>query len=199
MFWFPACSYTMMENQYYRRSLEATLGVPFTDGNEVRVLRNGHQIFPAMLSAVRSACERIYMVTYVYWSGGPADDLANALCERARSGVEVKILIDAYGGKKMEDKTKRRLINCGVDLKFFRPFKILDLAQADNRTHRKILVCDDHVGFTGGVGVAPEWAGDARNPSEWRDTHFEIRGPAVRGLIAGFLADWMEASGKSGY
>lgn len=183
-------------SRQHRRSLEATLGVPFTDGNSVKVLRNGDQIFPAMLSAIKKARQSIDLVTYVYWSGGPADDFADALCDRAEAGVEIRLLVDAYGGKEMDDSVKRHLCECGVDLRFFRPFRRIDWTQADNRTHRKILICDREVGFTGGAGIAQEWAGDARNPKEWRDTHFEIRGPALDGLLAGFLVEWAETTGE---
>lgn len=175
----------------YRHALEALVGVPATDGNAVDVLRNGTCAFPAMLDAVASARESVDLLTYVYWTGDVARRLAGALAERARAGVRVRVLLDALGAYRMDPSLISEMRAAGAQVDHFRrPWRPRD---ANHRTHRKVLVCDAAVAFTGGMGIAAEWQGDARGPSEWRDTHFRIRGPAVEGLRAAFFENWLEA------
>ena len=177
----------------YRTTLEAALGIPFTGGNSVRVLRNGVEIFPAMLAAIRGARQSIEFLTFVYWTGDIAVKFATALAERASAGVSVRIILDAIGAAPMDRSLVRLMQNAGVRIVWFRkPFR-WKLWQIDHRTHRKVLVVDGRIGFTGGVGIAEEWEGDARNHCEWRDTHFEVRGPAVHGLRGAFIDNWVEA------
>jgi cardiolipin synthase len=180
----------------FRRALEAVVGVVFTEGNSVTRLRNGVEIFPAMLRAVRLAQKRIDFVTYVYWTGDIARQMAHALAERARSGVEVRVLLDAVGAQPMSQELIEIMTSSGVELRWFRPPARWKVWEIDHRTHRKILVVDNAFAFTGGVGVAEEWEGDARNENEWRDTHFQIEGPAVDPLRAAFLSDWRDADGR---
>src|SRR5690606_18804933 len=181
----------------FRRALEAFVGVVFTDGNSVTRLRNGTEIFPAMLRAVRLAQSRIDFVTYVYWTGDIARQMAYALAERARGGVEVRVLLDAVGAQPMSQELIDVMTSSGVELRWFRPPARWKVWEIDHRTHRKILVVDHQYAFTGGVGVAQEWEGDARNENEWRDTHFQIEGPAVDPLRATFLSDWRDAGGRA--
>lgn len=176
----------------FRRALEAFGGVRFTDGNSVRRLRNGVEIFPEMLRAVRLAQHRIDFVTYVYWTGDIARQMADALSERARAGVEVRVLLDAVGASQMADGLVDQMEQSGVEVAWFRPVVRWKVWETDHRTHRKLLVVDNQAAFTGGVGVAAEWEGDARGPDEWRETHFELRGPVVDGLRSAFLADWRD-------
>lgn len=179
-----------------RRRLEGLLGIPATEGNELTLLRNGDRIFPAMLGAVR-ACERtIDFLTFVYWKGDIAQEFAHALAERARAGVRVRVLLDAVGGRLIDTDLLDHMVDCGVVVEWFRrpvwqgaalsPFK------HNHRTHRKVLICDERVGFTGGVGIAEEWCGNARDEGEWRDTHVRVVGPAVDGLAAAFAQNWAE-------
>lgn len=177
------------------RVIHSLLGVPPTSGNEVRVLRNGDEIFPAMLRAIEAAAETVDMVTFVYWRGDIAQRFADALATAARRGCRVRVLIDAVGGRKIDDALIERMRDGGADVRWFRPIvngDVPDIGEVNNRTHRKILVCDGVVGFTGGVGIADEWAGDARNEREWRDTHVAVRGPAVAGLEAAFVDNWVD-------
>jgi cardiolipin synthase A/B len=180
------------EGHRWRRVLERTLGVPATEGNQLDVLRNGDEIFPAMLDAIRAAERSVDMLTFVYWRGQIADDFATALAERARAGVEVRVLLDAFGARPMSRELIVRMTDAGADVRWFRPLLRWKLHQAQHRTHRKLLVCDGVVGFTGGVGIAEEWCGDARGPDEWRDTHLRVRGPAVDGLLGAFIEDWCQ-------
>lgn len=178
--------------QRWRSTLEGVLGIPFSAGNRVEVLRNGDQIFPAMLEAIDQAQQRIDFLTFVYWTGSIAQRFAHALADKARTGVQVNVLLDSIGANKMADELLTLMRDAGVDVQWFRPMVTWKIWQSDNRTHRKILVIDGKLGFTGGVGIAEEWEGDARNPTEWRDTHFRIQGPAVHGLQGAFFGNWAE-------
>jgi cardiolipin synthase A/B len=179
-----------------RRRLEGLLGVPATEGNELLVLRNGDEIFPEMLASIRGAERTVDLLTFVYWRGDIAHEFAHALAERARAGVRVRVLIDAVGGRLIDSELLDHMADCGVLLEWFRkpiwqgrvssPFK------QNHRTHRKVLVVDETTAFTGGVGIAEEWCGDARDETEWRDTHVRVRGPAVDGLAAAFAQNWAE-------
>ncbi|WP_404366871.1 phosphatidylserine/phosphatidylglycerophosphate/cardiolipin synthase family protein [Marinobacter sp.] len=177
----------------YQQALETTLGIPFTRGNRVRVLRNGVEIFPPMLEAIRQARFSVEFLTFIYWKGDIADEFAEALAERARAGVQVRVILDAVGAMNMSGTLVDSMQTAGVDIVWFRPPVRWKFWQADNRTHRKVLVCDGRIAFTGGVGISEEWQGDARNPDEWRETHFQIEGPAVHGLQAAFIDNWVEA------
>jgi cardiolipin synthase len=178
--------------QRYRRALEGLLGVPATEGNVVEVLRNGDQIFPAMLDAISESLETIDFATYVYWTGDIAVAFAEALSERAREGVRVRILLDAVGAQTMNRDLVHTMEDAGCEIEFFRPPTTWKLWETNHRTHRKVLICDEAVAFTGGVGIAEEWTGDAQDPDHWRDTHVRIRGPAVDGLRAAFVSNWAE-------
>jgi cardiolipin synthase len=159
-------------------------------------LRNGDEIFPAMLAAIRASTRTIDFLTFVYWKGDIAHEFAHALAERARCGVRVRVLIDAIGGRLMDVQLLAHMADCGVQVEWFRkPFSVAQLTsplKQNHRTHRKVLVCDERVGFTGGVGIAEEWCGDARDETEWRDTHARVIGPAVDGLAAAFAQNWAE-------
>ena len=178
-----------------RRHLEALIGIPATEGNQVDVLRNGDQIFPQMLTAIRGAEHSIDLMTYVYWQGDIAREFADALSERAKAGVRVRVLIDAVGGLKIEDGLPDAMAASGVNVSWFRKPWVKSPFKQNHRCHRKVLVVDESVGFTGGVGIAQEWCGDARNQREWRDTHVRVEGPAVDGIAAGFSQNWAETTG----
>lgn len=180
----------------FARLLEALTAAPLRQGNRVRVLRNGCQIFPAMLEAIEGARETVNFATYVYWTGGIAQDVARALRDRARAGVEVNVLLDAVGAAKMDRKLVASLEGAGATVAWFRPPRWYTVSKLDNRTHRKLLIVDGEVGFTGGVGIADEWTGDCEDPDHWRDTHVRVEGPGARDLLGGFLDNWSEATGR---
>jgi cardiolipin synthase len=175
-----------------RRLLEGVVGVPATEGNLVEVLVNGDQIFPAMLEAIGEAERTIDLLTFVYWRGTIGTRFAEALSERARSGVRVRVLLDAWGSSSIEPGLVSEMEEAGVRVRWYRPLHRLQPTKVNHRTHRKVMIVDEATGFTGGVGIADEWCGDARSPDEWRDTHFRVRGPAVDGLRAAFLDNWLE-------
>ena len=178
--------------EHFRGVVASAVGTLFTQGNTVSVLRNGKEIFPSMLEAIRRAERSIDLVTFVYWTGQIAVDFAEALAARAQAGVRVRIILDAFGSAPMDPELVEMMIAAGVQVERFRPMIRWKVWKSDHRTHRKILVVDESVGFSGGVGIAEEWQGDARNPKEWRETHFRIEGPAVLGLRAAFLTDWRD-------
>jgi len=182
------------ESRRWQLRLESLLGTPATSGNEIRVLRNGIEIFPAMLDAIDSATGTVDLVTFVYWEGAIARKFADTLSSAATRGCRVRVLLDALGARKLAPDLVDEMSDAGCDVRWFRPIhdSIPKFSEVDHRTHRKILVCDGEVGFTGGVGIADEWDGDARDDTEWRDTHLAIRGPAVAGLLAGFIDNWAD-------
>lgn len=177
----------------FRHPLERAVGNWFVPGNRVDILQNGNEIFPAMLEAINDAEWSIQFTTYVYWRGDIAQQFAQAFARAAERGVSVRVLLDSHGCKKMSREYLDCMENGGVEIRWFRPLSRFDIWNVDNRTHRKILVCDDQIAFTGGVGIADEWDGDARNPDEWRDTHCRIQGPAALQLCAAFKDNWSEA------
>lgn len=184
---------TVLSTAAFETAMTRATGVPFTRGNAVEPLRNGDAIFPALLDAIDTAEREIAFLTFVYWQGPIARRVGAALARAARRGVAVRVLLDAFGSRPMRPGVMRTMERAGVTVSKFRPLLRLKVWQNNNRTHRKILVCDRSVGFTGGVGIAQEWCGDARNADEWRDTHFRLRGPVVDTLHAAFAANWIES------
>ncbi|MEV6088235.1 MULTISPECIES: phospholipase D-like domain-containing protein [Streptomyces] len=178
--------------QRIRRRLERLIGIAATEGNALLPLRNGDEIFPAMLDAIRSAEHTVDMMTFVYWKGDIAREFAHALAERARAGVRVRLLLDGFGSRLIDSDLLAEMDRVGVQVAWFRKPAHLSPLKQNHRCHRKVLVVDEQVAFTGGVGIAEEWCGDARNPGEWRDTHVQVRGPAVDGIAAAFAQNWAE-------
>jgi cardiolipin synthase len=179
-----------------RRTIEGVIGVPATEGNRVEVLRNGDEIFPAMLDAIHRAQRTITFETYIYWSGRIGDAFASALSERARAGVKVHVLLDWVGSTRMDERLLRRMRDAGVEVRKFHAPRWYALDKLNNRTHRKLLVVDGAVGFTGGVGIGDEWTGHAQDPDHWRDTHFKAEGPVVAQMQAVFNDNWLKATGN---
>jgi cardiolipin synthase len=179
----------------FQRSMGVLLGPALVGGNRVDVLLNGDRIFPAMLEAIRGARRSITFESYIYWSGEVGQQFADALSERARAGVKVHVLLDWVGSGKMEDKLLNEMESAGIEIKKFHRLHWYNLARMNNRTHRKVLVADGRVGFTGGVGISDLWSGDAQDPQHWRDTHFRVEGPVVAQMQAVFLDNWVKATG----
>ena len=175
-----------------RRTIEGVIGVPATEGNRIDVLRNGDEIFPAMLEAIGKARRTIDLLTFVYWEGQIGREFAHALADRAKAGARVRVLLDAWGARPIDKTMVDMMEDAGATIRWFRPLHRFRPGQVNHRTHRKVMIVDEAEGFTGGVGIADEWLGDARNEREWRDTHFRVRGAAVDGLRAAFLDNWAE-------
>jgi cardiolipin synthase A/B len=173
-------------------------GPPMTAGNRIDILENGDQIFPAMLQAIAAATKTVNFEAYIFWSGEVGTRFRDALAERAAHGVEVRVLLDAVGsmGSKLKSSDVDVLTGAGARVVFFHSKKPWDLWVVNHRNHRRVLVVDGRVGFTGGVGFADEWAGDADSPEHWRDTQVRVEGPAVRGLQRAFQENWSEETGE---
>lgn len=176
----------------FARSMNALLGSPLVGGNRVTELVNGDAIFPAMLAAIRGAQRSITFETFIYWRAEIGREFAEALAERARAGVRVHVLIDFVGSKKMDPALLDAIKAAGGEVEKFHPLSWYHLSRFNNRTHRKLLVVDGRIGFTGGVGIADEWRGHAQDERHWRDTHFQVEGPVVAGMQAAFMVNWIK-------
>lgn len=177
------------------RTMGVLLGPAIIGGNRVEVLINGDRIFPAMLTAIRGATTSITFESFIYWSGAIGEEFANALAERARAGVKVHVLLDWLGSDKLEERLLDTMKEGGVDIQRYHKPRWYNLARLNNRTHRKILVIDGIIGFTGGVGISDLWTGDAQDREHWRDTHFKVEGPVVAQMQSVFLDNWTKATG----
>lgn len=160
----------------FARAMGVLLGPAILPGNRFEALLNGDRIFPAMLAAIRDAKKTITFESYIYWSDAIGKEFADALTERARAGVKVHVLLDWVGSNKMDPTHLAAMEAAGVEVRKFHKPDWYSLARMNNRTHRKVLVVDGKLGFTGGVGIAGLWTGDAQDPQHWRDTHFRAEG-----------------------
>ncbi len=174
------------------RSMNHLLGPGILSGNRITALQNGDEIFPAMLGAIRGARETITFETYIYWSGDIGRKFSEALSERARAGVKVHVLLDAVGTGKLDQQALDEMKAAGVEVEKYHPLTWHTVARMNNRTHRKLLVVDGRIGFTGGVGIADLWAGHAEGKDHWRDSHYRLEGPAVAQMQAAFTDNWIK-------
>jgi cardiolipin synthase len=173
-------------------------GSTMTPGNRLELLENGDAFFPAMLAAISSARKTVNFEAYIFWSGEVGTRFRDALAERATHGIAVRVLLDAVGssGRHLKASDVDALRGAGCRVEFFHSRKPWMLWVLDHRNHRRVLVVDGTVGFTGGVGFADLWRGDADSHEHWRDTQVRLEGPAVRGLQRAFQENWSEATGE---
>jgi len=175
--------------------LEALLGVPFTEGNRIDVLQNGDEIFAAWLAEIHDATRSIDLLTYLWGSGRITDEIADALAARARHGVRVRVLLDAVGSKGIDRRQVDAMRSGGAEVVFFRPVPNWRVTVLNARTHRRAMVCDERVAFTGGTGIDRAWTGAGRIQGDWRDTAVRVRGPAVDGVRGAFATSWVQVPG----
>jgi cardiolipin synthase len=180
----------------FRREMGVMLGPAILPGNRVTDLENGDRIFPAMLEAIRGARQTITFETYIYWSGKVGQEFADALSERARAGVAVNVTIDWVGSITMDERQLKEMQDAGVHVERYRPLHWYTLGRMNNRTHRKLLVVDGRIGFTGGVGIGDPWLGHAQDPEHWRDVHFRVEGPVVAQFQSAFNDNWIKTTGE---
>ena len=185
-----------VDDPRFERLVSHLLGPPLVEGHCIQTLLNGDEIFPAMLSAIRQARQTINFETYIYWSGEIGREFSDALSERARAGVRVQVLLDWIGSAKLDAGAIQEMEAAGVEVDRYRPLRWYHLNRMNSRTHRKLLVIDGTIGFTGGVGIADQWTGHAQSPDHWRDTHFRLEGPAVAQLQAAFADNWNKTHPK---
>jgi cardiolipin synthase A/B len=172
------------------------MGAAVSTGDSFEVLQNGDEIFGAMLDAVRDARRRISFESFIYSDGEVSRRFTEAFAAASRRGVQVRIVLDGYGARDLPRDTVRALEDAGVTLVWFNNVRPWTIDRVNYRTHRKVLVVDGEVAFTGGVGLADHWQGRAQGPEHWRDTQFRVRGPAVRALEASFYENWIESGGS---
>ena len=177
------------------RAIEAHTISGIVPGNRVEILLNGDEIFPAMLAAIRGARVSITLANYLWESGAIADEMTAALAERCRAGVGVNVLVDAVGSHRMTRENRELLTESGCHFVRFRPLNPLNARRVNNRNHRRVLVVDGRVGFTGGTGIGSKWTGNGRRPGHWRQTDVRVEGPIVRDLQAAFAENWRDETG----
>ncbi|MGH9366413.1 MAG: phospholipase D-like domain-containing protein [Thermoanaerobaculia bacterium] len=182
-----------VDSAEFRRSLDA-LGSGMVPDNRATVLQNGAEIFPSMIEAIRGAQRSVNLEVYIFSEGEVGGLFAQALAERARAGVEVRLLIDGFGARL--GALEQTMRAAGVDLRVYRPLRIYSIYRVGNRTHRRILTVDGRIGFCGGVGIDDRWRGNARNPREWRDAMVRVEGPVVAQLQSIFIEDWVHTTGE---
>jgi cardiolipin synthase len=177
-------------------TMEGVTGMPFVPGNRVVVYNNGDEFYPAMLEAIESASQSVTMEQYIYWDGAVGRRFAEAFAERARAGVPVKLLLDAIGSATLGNEIFRILEAGGCQLAWYHPVHWYTLARANLRDHRKSLIIDGRLAFTGGAGLADHWLGTASTPTEWRDIQVAVSGPAAMVQQSGFAQNWLEVTGE---
>lgn len=181
-----------VDDPAFARAMDSLLGPSLLEGNRITPLYNGDQIFPAMLAAIRAATRTITFETYIYWSGTVGREFGEALIERARAGIRVHVILDWLGSGKMDQAIIDSMKAAGVEVIKYHPPRWYTMGRLNNRTHRKLLVVDGTIGFTGGVGIADLWLGHAQDAEHWRDSHFRLEGPAVAQMQAAFMDNWIE-------
>jgi cardiolipin synthase len=184
------------EDPRFAEYVGSLVGAPVEPGDRYWVLRNGDEVFPPMLDAIRQARSRISFESFIYEDGVVGDQFTKELSAAAQRGVSVRVVLDGFGAA-LSNESEEQLRRAGVQVVWFNLLRPWTLEEANYRTHRKVLVVDGEVAFTGGIGLADHWLGNAQTPEHWRDTQFKVVGPAVRALEASFYENWIEAGGLS--
>jgi cardiolipin synthase len=185
-----------VDAEAFMRALGGAASADIIGGNRITLLQNGIEIFPALLAAIASAKHSVHFSTFIYSSGHIPIQFADAFSAAAARGVEVRMVFDKSGSSKVSPKLMAQMRKAGCKIKWFRPIQWYSWAKYNHRTHRKLLIIDGTVAFTGGVGIADEWNGNADSPGHWRDTHVRVLGPAVASIQAAFVDNWNEATGE---
>jgi cardiolipin synthase len=180
----------------FLQTMHALTGAAMSEGNGIEILKNGVRIFPAMLHAIRNAKKTINVEFYIYWDGQVGRDFAQALAERARAGVKVNVILDAVGSGTMSHELTDFMRRNGISVEWYHPLRWYTLSRFNHRTHRKLLVVDGEVGFSGGVGIADNWRGDADAEDHWRETVVRVEGPVVTQMQFAFMDNWVKSRGE---
>jgi cardiolipin synthase len=192
----PSDDYTMgfEANAGSEQFVEWTAGflnAPVYRGGEVTLLQNGDGFYPAMLTAIKEAKDSVNFETYIFEPDEIGCQFIEALKERARNGVEVRLLIDGFGGLKLKKRYRNDLRSSGVKVVRFRPFTLRNLVRLYRREHRRATVIDGRIGFTGGAAISKKWKGNVSNHHEWRDSMTRVTGPMVAGIQSAFAENWV--------
>jgi len=180
----------------FLNSMVGTTGVPFLPGNHVTLLNNGDEFYPAMLDAILRAERSVTIEAYIYWKGDIGMRFARALASRVQAGAKVKILLDAVGSSTIGKEILEILESGDCEVEWYNPVRWGTVGRYNHRTHRKTLVVDGRIAFTGGAGIADHWAGDAQDPKHWRDIEIRVKGPGAVPLQTGFAQNWLNTTGE---
>jgi cardiolipin synthase A/B len=180
----------------FLQTMHALTGSPMSEGNKVDILRNGVQIFPSMLAAIRGAKRTINLEFYIYWDGEIGRVFAEALAERCRAGVKINVVLDAVGSASMSQELITFLERNGIQVAWYHPLRWYTIGSLNHRTHRKLLIVDGQIGFSGGVGIADTWLGDADSREHWRETVVRVEGPVVTQMQFAFMDNWVKSRGE---
>lgn len=165
-------------------------------GNQVVLLQNGDEFFPPLLRDIAAARQSVHIESYIWWEGDICNELAKLLALKAREGVEVRLLLDASGGHKLDGTLETIMRDAGVQVRKFHPLRISNLGRMNNRDHRKMMVIDGRVAYVGGFGIAKEWTGHGQDKDHWRDMGVRVTGPVVNRLQGAFCENWIEETGE---
>jgi cardiolipin synthase len=165
-------------------------------GNHVQLLENGDQFFPLLLRDIAGAKESVHVESYIWWKGAICGQIANTLASKARQGVEVRLLVDASGGHKMDRGLEKLMLDSGVRFVRFHRLSLANLGRMNNRDHRKEAIIDGRIGYIGGYGFAEQWTGYGQDKDHWRDAGLRVEGPIVGRLQAAFAENWIEETGE---
>jgi cardiolipin synthase len=185
-----------VEDEEFLATMAGATGVPFAPGNQLAILNNGDQFYPAMLEAIAGAELSITIEAYIYWAGEIGKEFAQALAAKSKEGIKVKILLDAVGSSTIGTEILETLEAGGCQLAWYNPIRWYSLGRFNHRTHRKSLIIDGQIGFTGGAGIADHWKGHAEDPAHWRDVQIRLEGPGVTPLQTGFALNWLKTTGE---
>jgi cardiolipin synthase len=180
----------------FLQTMHALTGAAMSEGNRIQILRNGVQIFPSMLSAIRNAKKTINLEFYIYWDGEIGREFAETLAERARAGVKVNVVLDSVGSAPISSDLTEFMERNGISIEWYHPLRWYTLASFNHRTHRKLLIIDGEIGFSGGVGIADVWLGDADREDHWRETVIRVEGPVVTQMQFAFMDNWVKSRGE---
>ena len=185
-----------IESAEFLHTVSGATGMVFVAGNKIELMNNGDEFYPAMLEAVDRAECSVTIEAYIYWAGDIGLRFARALERRAKAGVSVKILLDAVGSASIGSEILETLESGGCQLAWYNRIRWYSIGRFNHRTHRKSLIVDGRIGFTGGAGIADVWSGQAQDAHHWRDMQIRVEGPAVVPLQTGFAVNWLQTTGE---
>ncbi|MBA2622167.1 MAG: cardiolipin synthase B [Chthoniobacterales bacterium] len=189
-------TYSIASPEFFPSALALSNPVPL-EGSKIDLLQNGDQYFPAMLGAIRSAQKTINFAAYIFKSDGVGHQFRDALIERARAGVQVRVLLDGIGsGWSLDNSDVRMMTDAGCKFAYYHPVASWRMDRTNRRSHRRVMVVDGKVGFTGGAAFSDKWSGNAQDENHWRDTHARLEGPIVNALQSSFQGHWVKTFGE---
>ncbi len=191
----PIDTSALIPSKTFSNALEESMESPWREGNLIQTLINGAAFYPAMLRDIRSAKKTITFETFAFVDGHTAREFVAALSERSKAGVDVHMILDKIGSQLIGDENIKNLTDAGIDLRFYHPLSAFKPLEYNIRDHRKIMVVDGTVAYTGGCGIGDAWRGNAQSRYEWRETHYRVTGPLVADLQKGFNINWVKTGG----